>query len=71
MSFIESYAMHTICNLSNIKLYLQGYDDASKSELVSLVQNPDVSNSDGGKEKCWCHGLKLSEIESFYREWAF
>jgi|ERR1712062_310551 len=30
----------------------EGHADASKSELVSLVQNPDVSNLDGGKEKC-------------------
>ena len=52
-SFIKKRCdMHTTCDLSNIKLYLQGHEDASKSELVSLVQNPDVSNSDGGKEKC-------------------
>ena len=32
--------------------YLQAHIDASKSEIVSLVQNEDVTNSDGGLEKC-------------------
>ena len=33
-------------------LIFQAQIDASKSELVSLVQNPDQSNLDDGKEKC-------------------
>ena len=35
-------------------MIFQAHVDASKSELVSLVQNPDQSNVTDGKEKCWC-----------------